>query len=53
MHRWEVRGRDRRVVLDAPNWLVAVGRAVEQLELEQAPIELALGFEPNQFIRLL
>ncbi len=34
MTRWEVRSKDRTVQVEAPNWLVALGLALETLSLE-------------------
>lgn len=34
MARWEVRAKDRAAQIDAPNWLVALGLALEDLALD-------------------
>ena len=34
MARWEVRSKDRAVQLDAPNWLVALGSALDELSVD-------------------
>ncbi len=38
MPRWEVRVRDRTVQSDAPNWLVALGLALAELDLDADPL---------------
>ena len=38
MPRWEVRVRDRTVQSEAPNWLVALGLALAELDLDADPL---------------
>lgn len=38
MPRWEVRVRDRAVQSEAPNWLVALGLALAELDLDAEPL---------------